>query len=316
LQEQHGDFEKAAATYETLHKQNPQSSRAMFKLARLYALRLNQPEKAMVLATAAHKLAPDSPDVSAILGHLVFHSGDYTWSLSLLENAALERPNDPQLLYDLAWAQYSSGRVADAQTTLQKALKAGATKSDDAQQFLDLADAFMTVPKAQAASAQAQKVLQTNAKYVPALMVTGAANESAGNFTAAQSDFSKALDVFPQFAPAQRRLAILDAQHFKNDARGYAMAEKALTAYPDDTEVADSLGILGFYQAKYSRSAEVLQESISNGKSDGELYYCLGMDYYHLRKSKESKQSLQRALDLNLPDKLAVEARHTLSELK
>jgi Flp pilus assembly protein TadD len=147
-------------------------------------------------------------------------------------------------------------------------------------------------------------------------MVSGAAEEHAGNFKAAQDAYAKALAVFPLFAPAARQLAILDARHFGNDAQGYALAEKARTAYPDDLEVAKSLGILSYYQAKYPRSAELLGESLAKSKDDGELYYYLGMDYYQLKRGKESKQAMERALALRIPDNLATDAKRILAGLK
>jgi tetratricopeptide (TPR) repeat protein len=318
LQEHQGAFEKAAATYETALKQNPEAVPIMAKLARLYAVRLNQPEKALSLARAAHNLAPDNADVSGILGHLVYRTGDYVWALRLLENAANRLPNQPELLYDLAWAYYAVGRIADAETAMQKALQSGVgfAGSEDAKRFVALADAFGSASQVQAAAGQAREILQAEAKYVPALMVSGAAEERAGNFKAAREIYDQALAVFPLFAPAARQLAILDANHFSDDARGYTRAEQARTAYPNDSEVAKSLGILSYYQAKYPRSAELLQESMAKSKDDGELSYYLGMDYYQLKRTKESKQALQRALTLKIPDKLAAEARRTLAGLK
>jgi hypothetical protein len=46
------------------------------------------------------------------------------------------------------------------------------------------------------------------------------------------------------------------------------------------------------------------------------VFYYLGMSQYRLKQPAESKQSLQRALDLNLPAEMASEARRTLAELK
>jgi glucose repression mediator protein len=318
LQEHQGAVEKAVATYEAALKHNPDAVPIMAKLARLYASRLNQPGKALSLAKAAHELAPDNADVSGILGHLAYRTGDYVWALSLLENAADRLPNQPELLYDLAWAYYAVGRIADAETAMQKALQSGVgfAGSEDAKRFVALADAFGSASKVQAAAGQAQKILQAEAKYVPALMVSGAAEEGAGNFKAAQEAYGQALAVFPLFAPAARQLAILDARHFEDDAKGYALAEKARTAYPDDPEVAKSLGILCYYQAKYPRSAALLQESTATSKNDGDLYYYLGMDYYQLKRTKESRQALERALMLKIPDKLAAEAKRTLAGLK
>jgi tetratricopeptide (TPR) repeat protein len=317
LQEHQSAFDKAAASYETALKKNPQAVSIMAKLARLYAWRLNQPDKALSLATAAHKLAPANAEVSGILGHLVYRAGDYGWALSLLESAADRFPDQPDLLYDLGWACYAVGRIADAQSAMQKALQNGAfAESEDAKRFVALTDAFGSPAKVQAVAGQARKILEAEAKYVPALMITGAADERAGEYKAARECYSQALAVFPQFAPAARQWAILDARHFSDDASGYTRAEQARNAYPDDPEVARSLGILSYYQARYSRSAELLREIAAQYKNDGELCYCLGMDDYQLKRPKESKQALERALALKIPETEAAEAKRILAALK
>ncbi|MGP8201755.1 MAG: tetratricopeptide repeat protein [Limisphaerales bacterium] len=318
VQERQGAVEKAAETYESALKQNPEAVPIMAKLARLYATRLNQPEKALSLATTAHKLAPENADVSAILGRLVYHNGDYVWALSLLESAAERQPNQPELLYDLAWAYYAVGRVPEAQTAMQKALRNGTgfTGGEDAKRFVALTDALSSPARIQAEAGEARRILQAEAKYVPALMISGAARESAGDFKAARETYGQTLAVFPKFAPAARQLAILDAEHFTDDAQGFALAEQARTAYPEDPAVAKSLGILSFYKANYTRSAELLRETLAKTKKDGELYCYLGLDEYRLKRTKESKQALERALALGIPDKLAAEAKRILAELK
>ena len=318
LEERQGAFDQAAESYEAALKQNPDAVPILAKLARLYALRLNQPDKAMSLASTAHKLAPDNPAVAAILGHLVFQSGDYAWSLSLLENAAPQLPDDPDLLHDLAWAYYAVGRVGDARSTMQKALDLGSEFAGvaDAKQFMTMASAYDSAAKFQAAAPVAEKILQKEPNNVPALMVSGAAQETAADFKTAQQTYAKALAAMPTFVPAARQLAILDAGHFPDDPQGYTCAEKARSAYPEDAAVARSLGILSYYQAKYPRSEEVLQETVDKNRKDGEAYYYLGMDLFQSKRTRESKQALEKALALKIPEQLASTAKQTLAELK
>ena len=317
VQEQEGAVKDAVATYETALEQNPDAIPIMARLARLYA-RENESEKALNLATAAHKLAPDNANVSAVLGHLVYRTGDYVWALSLLENAADRLPKQPDLLYDLAWAYYALGRISDAETAMQNALQTGLpfAGSEDAKRFVLLADAFANPTRVQSLAGESEKILQKEPAYVPALMVSGAADEQSGNFKAAQDAYSQALAALPLFTPAARQLAILDASHFPADAKGYAAGEKARTGYPDDPAVAKSLGILSYGQGKYARSAEVLQQSLAGGQADGEQYYYLGMDYYQLKQNQESKQDLTRALSQKISDPMAAEAKRVLAELK
>lgn len=316
LQERAGAADKAAETYETALKQNPDAFLVMAKLARLYGGPLDKPEKAMSLATQAHKLAPDSAEVSGVLGHLVYQRGDFVWALSLLENAADRLPNRPDLLYDVAWAYYAVGRMSDAVSAMQNALQTGVDfpGSKEARRFVALVNAVNNPTQAEAA--EAAKILQTEPQYVPALMIAGLAAENARNFNAAHDAYSKALSALPMFTPAARQLAILDASYFTDDAQAYKAAEQARTAYPDDPAVARSLGILSYFQSNYGRSAELLQEGIDSGHPDGDMYYYLGMDDYRLKQTQDSKKALQRALAMNLPEKQATEAKRVLAELK
>jgi Flp pilus assembly protein TadD len=179
-----------------------------------------------------------------------------------------------------------------------------------------LLDAVNSEAAVKAAAAQARQILQNEPHYVPALMVAGVADEWAGDYKGAQDAYNQALAALPMFAPAERQLVILDARHFQNDAAGYTLAEKARAAYPDDPEVAKSLGILSYYQGNFSRSAEVLQECIEEGQNSAEVYYYLGMAYYGLKENGQSKPALEKALALNVSGRLADEARRTLAQLK
>jgi hypothetical protein len=60
----------------------------------------------------------------------------------------------------------------------------------------------------------------------------------------------------------------------------------------------------------------MLKESAAKMNNDAALMFYLGMAQYQLNQRTDSKKTLQRALDLNLPGALAVEAQRVLKELK
>ena len=91
-------------------KLNPKLASAVTKLAQLYAGPLQNKEKALAYAKKARELAPADPQVAGILGKVAYDSGNFTWSYSLLQEAARQRQNDPAILHDLAWAAYSLGK--------------------------------------------------------------------------------------------------------------------------------------------------------------------------------------------------------------
>ncbi len=113
-----------------------------------------------------------------------------------------------------------------------------------------------------------------------------------------------------------RELTLIYSQHPGDEAKAYEMGEKAKAAFPNDPDFARALGILAYRKAEYRESVRLLRDSSQKFDKDGELSYYLGMDYYQLKERKESKESLQRALGLNIPSQMAGDASKVLAELK
>jgi tetratricopeptide (TPR) repeat protein len=318
IEERQGEPEKAAQAYQTLIQQNPKDIQATVKLAQLYAGPLKDARQAMNLAKSAHDLAPKEPHATALLGELVYQSGDYPWAVSLLQQAADQLTNQPTVLYYLALADYSTGRETEADARMQEVAAAGnaLTNLEDARQFLALRAALKDPAKAPTAAAQAQTILQKQPHYLPALMVSALLRQQQGASKEAAGMYAQILNDYPLFTPAMRQLAILYTQSGDNDDKAYELAEKARSSYPDDADLQRTLGILAFRRGDAARSKLLLQQSARQLPNDGELLYYLGMDYYKLKQPNDSKQTLQRALALNLPDKMAEEARRVLAELK
>lgn len=318
IDELHGEVDKAADAYQKLIAQNPQDWKAMIKLGRLYSGSLHQTRKALDLAKAAHEIAPNDPRAAEMLGQLVYASGDYPWALSLLQDSAPKLPNQPSAQYDLALAYYAVGRLTEADAAMEDAVSAGASlpNLDQATQFLAFRAAATNTAGTAISSAQVQAVLDKDPHYLPALALSGLLSERQGDYPQATKTYEQILADYPQFAPAMRQLAFIYTQHPGNEAKAYELGEKARAAFPNDLELARTLGILAYQKAEYRQSARLLRDSSLKFDTDGELFYYLGMDYYQLKERNESKKSLQRALALNVPSSMAGEAKRVLGELK
>jgi tetratricopeptide (TPR) repeat protein len=320
IQEQRGEAPQAVESLENLLKINPQDWPAMTRLSRLYADRLNNLKRALDLAKSAHTLAPEDGDVSALLGELAYRTEDYPWALSLLEPISGQSSNQPSFFYHLALAFYAVGRVTNADAAMQKAVQAGVSQPylDQAQQFLDLRAAVKDPAQTQASGARARQILEKDPNYVPALMVSARLAESNNAVANAEQICQKVLSIYPLFAPAKRELAILysHSQSSSDLDKAYKMGQEARTSMPDDLELANTLGVLAYGHKDYDRSLRFLLESAEKSGNDPEPVYYLGMDYYQLKQTDQAKQTLQRALGLRLPDKLAANAQSTLKQLK
>jgi tetratricopeptide (TPR) repeat protein len=311
-------FEKAAEKYETLLGHHPKNSPAMFQLAQLYANHLNKTDRALELARAARNLAGDDARIAHLLGRLMYLKGDPKWAVSLLEESIRKLPNDPEVAFDLAWANYSLGNVAEAETRMKLAAQAGSAfpKADEARRFLSFTAAAGNPAQAGQLAAETDKVLAAQADYLPALFLSAKLQTAKGEFPKAAQTYQRILAQTPTFTPAVRDLAILTFERLGDDQAAYGLATRARESYRDDPHVARTLGILAFKRGEHSRALQLLKEAASSRGKDGELLYYLGMTHFQLKSGAESKAALQQALDLNLPAAMAEEARKTIATIK
>src|SRR4029077_13560824 len=109
-----------------------------------------------------------------------------------------------------------------------------------------------------------------------------------------------------------RRLALLSSERSPDDPKTFELTKKAHEAYPDDAEVAKTLGILSYRRGDYQQSAVLLKEATAKRQDDAELLYYLGQAYRQLKQRDDCKGTLARALNFNLPPNLADDARRAL----
>ena len=138
----------------------------------------------------------------------------------------------------------------------------------------------------------------------------------SGDPEAAASACELALNRFPDFIPAIKRLAILNTDKPGYEQKVYDWAMKAHESLPDDLEISRTLGLITYRRGDFRSAARFLTESTRAGLADGKSLFYLGMAQFRLKSYKESKVALQRALALNLPADLADEAKKTLPQLK
>jgi len=316
--EKQGASEKAAAAFEQALKLNPKLATAVTKLAQLYAGPLRNQEKALAYAKRARELAPTDPQVAGILGKVAYESGNFTWSYSLLQEAARQRENDPLILHDSAWAAYSVGKVNEARDVMQKAMivNPNSSQAADAKEFLALTALDENSKDLMAAENEIQKELRSNPEYVPALMAQAALDTRRGETKPATEMYSNILRRLPDFAPAQKRLAKLYAQDPSTVAAAYDLATKARKTLPDDPELAELLGRLSYEKKEYPRAVQLLQESARKQALDADSLFYLGMSQLQARQKSEAQGVLNQALVAGLREPFATEAKRALADLR
>jgi tetratricopeptide (TPR) repeat protein len=316
--EKQGTADKAAAAFEQALNINPKLTTAVTKLAQLNAGPLQNKEKALSYAKKARELAPADHGIAALVGKVAYESGNFTWAYSLLQETARQRQNDPALLHDLAWAAYSVGKVNEARDAMQRVLtnNSDAAEAADAKKFLALTALDENPKNLMVAENEVQQELKANPEYVPALMDQAALDAQRGQTKPATETYNDILRRWPEFAPAQKRLATLYAQDPSTVAAAYDLAAKARKTLPDDPELAELLGRLSYEKKEYPRAVQLLQESARKRPLDANSLFYLGMSQLQARQTVEARGALNQALAAGLQDPRASEAKRALADIQ
>lgn len=318
LHEQRGANENAAKLYEEVLAINPQSTQALVKLARLYAVPLRNPEKALALVKKARELTPNDPEATHLLGKLLFQAGDHSYAYSLLRETSLRQTNSAELFYDLSWAAYSLGQESEANQAMQRSLAIAPQNplADAAKWFLMMTSIPDSAADPSATEARVRELLKSDSNHVPALMALGMIQWRRGEIAPATATFEKALARFPKLAQAQRNLAALYAATPGKEARAFELATTARTVLRNDPSLAKTLGRLSYGRKDYRYAVTLLEEGLRSGTPDAASLFMLGMSHYQLKDSAASAAALQKALAAGLPEPSAAEARRVLAEVQ
>ena len=272
----------------------------------------------MEFAKKARELSPGDARVAGVLGKIAFDAGNYSWAYSLLQESSRQLCSDPQVLYDLAWAAYSLGKIDQAQEAMQQCLNA----SPDSQ-IASAAKSFLVLTKAEqdpaalaAARPEIEKSLKQDPQDVPALMAAAALDIQAGAKKDAVARYQKVLQRFPAFGLAQKQLALIYSEDPARKDEAYALAVKARESLPADPVVAQMMGQLSYERKDYSRALQLLQESARRKPLDAKGLFYLGLSLLEAKQPAAAMKALQEALDAGLPSPLSEEARRSLAKLK
>jgi len=315
INEQLKNFATARDAYEKLLTVAPNSPLALNNLAVLYSERFGELDKAYDLAKRANEAAPNEPHLADTLGWILFKKGDYGEALRLLEESASKLPDSPEIQFHTGMAHYMVGEEGPARLALQKAADASVDfpGKDEARQRLALLAINAGTANASART-ELEKYLRERPNDPAALARLAEIQQRDGAVDQAVKTYEKLVADNPLYAPATRQLAVLYGQLSTDSAKAYELVTKARQAYPDDPDIAKTLGILNYRRGYYPQAVELLKQATAKRKDDPELLYYLGEVHHQFKQWDECKGALERALTLNLSPGLADDARRALAE--
>jgi tetratricopeptide (TPR) repeat protein len=314
--EKQRDPARAAAAYEQTLKLNPKSLPSALKAAQLYAGPLKNLGKALEFAKKAREIAPNDARVAGLLGQVALKAGNFSWAYSLLQESARELRNDPDILHDLALATYALGKAPDSRQTMQRSLDAAPSgaSSEDAKRFLAMTALDRLSADIAVDEPEVQEILKAQPDYVPALMAQAAILLQRGDAKTASGIYWQVLSQYPDFAPAQKRLAAIYANSPNDLAKAYDLAMKARKTLSDDPELARTLAELNFKRKEFAYAIQLFEQSAANKPLAPKDLYYLGTAQLQTKQDAKGRETLERALAAGLQDPLAQQARQRLAE--
>jgi predicted Zn-dependent protease len=128
--------------------------------------------------------------------------------------------------------------------------------------------------------------------------------------------YLKVLQKYPDFAPAQKRLAEIYAQNPENLAKAYDLAMKARKTLPEDPVLARTLARISFRRNEFAYAVQLFQESATKNPLSAEDLFYFGMAQLQNKQGAKGRETLERALSAGLQGPLAQEAKKHLAEQK
>jgi Tetratricopeptide repeat. len=266
-----GTADKAAQAYEQALQANPKLLEAALSLAQLNAGPLKNNAKALEYAKKARELAPADGHVTAIAGHIAYEAGNYPGAYSLLQESSRSLPDDMGVARDFAWTAYSTGKTNEALEAMRRVANGPAASPERAEAALFLSMTALDSEDAIPSNAENEvtKVLAAQPDYVPALMAKAAIRLQKGDTAEASGIYNSILQKWPDFAPAQKRLASIYVNEPANAGKTYELASKARRSLGDDPDLARTLDNLSFQRKEYARAVQFFQESEAKKPLEG-----------------------------------------------
>ena len=150
-----------------------------------------------------------------------------------------------------------------------------------------------------------QEVLKVNPKSAKLQYVLGSIAFFQNDFVQAETHFSRAIEIDPQFVIGYNALATVQGNSGEIN-RGIATLQHALKTLGPRESFYYNLGLLNHALKRYSRSIEYIQQAIALNPYDPEYHILLG--YMHLMEQdyQTARPILEKALELDPNNALAL----------
>ncbi len=205
-------------------------------------------------------------------------------------------PDDPAFYRLLGGVLLDSGQHDAAKAAVEKSLQ---LNNRDADSYLLMVKIYTDEKRPDGVLSTAQRWVQQDPKDPRAYVELGVVQDGQGNWQDAEQSYQKALQVTPDYAPADNNLAYVMLEHDQNPDEALTYAQTAQRGLPANAQVDDTLGLAYYKKGSYELALSTLQGAEKRDPNDSSIHYHLGLACSKVNRRDCAKSELQLALKLN-----------------
>ena len=304
-------FEKAEKDFQEALKRDPNNVAAQLDLGQLELHQKRESQGRALLEQALDR----NPNLVPALNMLVaadLQDKQPEKALARVQAQVAKVPNNPALYADLAQLQLQMKDYAGAQASAQKALQIDKEYGPAVEAY---SQAELATGNPDAAIAAWQTWIGTHPSDARAQTLVGTLEETKGDVNKAMAYYKKALQLDPSQAIAANNLAFLMVENGENSDVALSYAQTARQELPSAPNTADTLAWVYYHKGTYSMARDLLQDATKADPNDASIHYHLGMTLGKLGDKTGAATELKKAVDLGPNTQTGKQASDALAHL-
>jgi tetratricopeptide (TPR) repeat protein len=259
-----------------------------------------QNEFALVLAQLALRLRPGSATAIVMASDILADENHDEQALAMLGQVPADDPLAPLVALRRAALLDELDRTDEAIATLRRLAGQSVGQPQPLARLGDLLRKRSRFPEAAQAYDQAISRIGTgSARDWPLYYARGIARERSGDWSRAEADLLRALELAPEQPYVLNYLGYTWAEQGKNLDRAKAMLLRATELRPQDGNIADSLGWVLFRLGDLKGAVQWLEKAVELEPRNSVVNDHLGDAYWAAGRQREAQFQWRRAATLD-----------------
>jgi Flp pilus assembly protein TadD len=259
------------------------------------------PELALILARLSLRLRPGFAPAQILIAEAMADERHVAAALAVLEGISEDDPMAPLVALRRAALLGRLGRGGEAVSLLRRLADANPGAPQPAIALGDILRRERRASEAAAAYGVAIGYLaRPGASDWPLFHARAMVREQAGDWAGAEADLRQALALSPDQPTVLNHLAYAWVERGERLEEARGMLERAVSARPEDGNIADSLGWALFRQSDFPGAIRWLEKAVELEPRSSVINDHLGDAYWAVGRRAEARFQWRRALGLEL----------------